>query len=179
MKRYILCSLLLLTTLAFAQNKMNTRKGKIVFEASVPSFEEIRATNENVSCVLFTKTGELKCVVLIKNFHFKLSLMEEHFNMHYMESNDYPKATLTGTILGFNSIIVGSVPKKFELRGELEIHGKTKEIHTAIFLRKMEDRLEIVSEFTINTDDFDIEIPAIINSKISKTVTLQTEFVVK
>jgi hypothetical protein len=158
---------------------MNTRKGKIIFDASITSFEDIKAVNNNVSCVLITKTGEIKCVALIKNFHFKLSLLEEHFNTNYMESDNYPKATLNGFIQGFNINIIGSVPKKFDLRGKLEIRGRTKEIHTDIFLRKMDDRLEIVSEFTINTDDFDIEIPTIISSKISKTVTLQTEFVVK
>ena len=179
MKRYIICSLLFLTTFVFAQNKMNTRKGKIVFEASIPSFEEIRATNENVSCVLLTKTGELSSVALIKNFRFKLSLMEEHFNTNYMESNDYPKATFKGYIQGFNLNIIGTSSKKFELNGELEIRGKTKPIHTDAFLRKIEDCLEIIAEFKINTDDFDIVIPEIINSKISKTVTVYTEFLVK
>ena len=179
MKRYVLFGLLLMTTFVLAQNKMNTRKGKIVFEASVPSFEEIRATNENVSCVVLTQTGVINCVALIKNFQFKLPLMEEHFNTNYIESNDYPKANFRGYIQGFNINIIGSAPKKFELNGELTIRGKTKAIHTEAFLRKIEDRLEIIAEFTINTDDFDITIPEIITSKISKTVTIKTEFLVK
>jgi len=179
MKTYIFWCFLLLTATVFAQNKMNTRRGKIVFEASVPTFEEIRAINENVSCVLIPKTGEFNCLALIKNFHFRLSLMEEHFNKNYLESDDYPKATFKGIIEGFNINIIGTSHKEFILKGKLEIHGKSKEINTKVLLRKIDDRLEIISEFVINTDDFDIEIPTIVSSKISKEVTILSEFVVK
>ena len=53
---------------------------RIIFEASVPSFEEVKATNLNVSAVLNTNTGEFAALALVKGFRFKVALMEEHFN---------------------------------------------------------------------------------------------------
>ena len=63
-----------------AQEKLITKSGKITFKASVPSFEEVKATNESSSCVLNTTTGEIASLALMKGFRFKIALMEEHFN---------------------------------------------------------------------------------------------------
>lgn len=162
-----------------AQEKKITRTGKIIFEASVPAFEEIKAKNETVTCVLNTATGEIASLVLIKGFRFKVALMEEHFNENYMESDKFPKATFKGTIQGFNINIIGTTPKEFKMKGVLELHGKSREINTLAMIRKVGDALEIISNFNVNTDDFNIEIPKIIVKKISKTVKIKTEFLVK
>jgi hypothetical protein len=42
---------------------------------------------------------EFASVSVVKNFHFKTKLMEEHFNESYAETAKYPKATFTGKIL--------------------------------------------------------------------------------
>lgn len=162
-----------------AQEKKITRTGKIIFEASVPAFEEIKAKNETVTCILNTATGEIASLVLIKGFRFKVALMEEHFNENYMESDKFPKATFKGTIQGFNINIIGTTPKEFKMKGVLELHGKSSEINTLAMIRKVGDALEIISNFNVNTDDFNIEIPKIIVKKISKTVKIKTEFLVK
>src|SRR5689334_18889675 len=88
--------------IGFAQNKKTTKKGEITFEASVPSFEEIKATHEKASCVLNVKTGEINSLALVKEFHFKIPLMEEHFNSNFIESNRYPKASFKGVIENFD-----------------------------------------------------------------------------
>ena len=41
-----------------AQEKLKTKNGTITFEASVPSFEEVKASNMNVSAILNTSNGE-------------------------------------------------------------------------------------------------------------------------
>ena len=84
MKNTILLGILFLATTLFAQNKMTTQNGKIIFEASVPTFEDVNAINNDASCVLITSSGKFSCYALIKNFQFKLSLMQHHFNKNYM-----------------------------------------------------------------------------------------------
>ena len=101
MKNLFTLGLILFTVALFAQDKVITKNGNINFEASVPAFEEIKAKNENVTCILNTKTGEIASLALIKGFRFKIALMEEHFNENYMESDKYPKATFKGTIINF------------------------------------------------------------------------------
>lgn len=54
MKKFIL-TILCVASISFAlsaQQKFSTKTGTINFEASVPSFEEVKAKNENVSAIL-------------------------------------------------------------------------------------------------------------------------------
>ena len=181
MKRIILLSAILILTglKTFSQDKKITKTGTITFEASVPSFEEVKAKNESVTCVLNTKTGEIASLVLMKGFRFKIALMEEHFNESYIESDKYPKATFEGIIQGFNINIIGTSPKIFKMNGKMELHGKSKEINTNITIRKINDALEIIANFDVNSDDFNIEIPQILTKKVSKTVNIKTNFLLK
>jgi hypothetical protein len=164
---------------AIAQGKKITKTGKVTFEASVPSFEEVKGKNETVTCILNTKTGEIASLVLIKGFRFKIALMEEHFNENYLESSSYPKATFKGKIQGFNLNIIGTTPKEFKMKGVMELHGKSKEMTTSVFLRKVDDGLELISDFILNSDDFKIEIPKVVSKKVSKAISVKTEFFVK
>ena len=103
MKKTITLLTLIFCFLGFSQDKKSTKTGEITFEASVPSFEEVKATNKGVSCILNTQTGEIAALTLVKSFKFKAPLMEEHFNENYMESSTYPKATFKGKILKFDA----------------------------------------------------------------------------
>jgi len=158
---------------------MNTATGIINFEASVPFYEEVAATNKTVSAILNLKTGQLNCVVQMKDFRFKLSLMEEHFNDKYLETAKYEFATFKGTIEGFNINIIDNSSKEFKLHGELKIHGKSKKTNTIVYLKKEGTALGIVSDFKVNTKDFNIQIPEILKMKVAETVTVKYYFLVK
>lgn len=112
MKKITLLLLLSISNIIIAQKEMITNKGIINFEASVPLFEEVKASNETAQCVLNIKTGEIYSLSLIKEFHFKIAIMEEHFNEYYLESDHHPKATFKGRILGFNWNSIGTSPKR-------------------------------------------------------------------
>ncbi|HQZ24706.1 MAG TPA: YceI family protein [Flavobacterium sp.] len=176
MKKIILIILIFIAHCSLAQKEMTTATGTISFEASVPLYEDVAATNKTVSCVLNIKNGALLSEVQMKDFRFKLSLMEEHFNKKYLETDHFPQATFKGTIEGFNLNIIDDSPKEFKLKGELKIHGKTKKINTTITLKKVTNKLEMVSNFKVNTKDFNIKIPEILSMKVAETVTIQTAF---
>lgn len=179
MKKIILLILLLFCKVTYAQEIMSTSAGIINFEASVPLFEEVKAKNETAQCILIIKTGEISSILLIKDFHFKLSLMEKHFNEKYIESDRYPKASFKGVIQGFNLNIIGSAPKEFNLKGKLEIHGKSKKINTVINIKKIETGLEIITDFNVNSRDFNILIPEILSMKVAETVNIKSNFLLK
>lgn len=170
--------MLILATVTFSQSKMITKTGKIIFEASVPLFEEITAKNDGVSCVLNSKTGEIETLVLVKGFRFKIPLMEEHFNANYIESNKYPKARFKGRIVDFKAGALTSEAKEYTMKGKLQMHGKTREFIIIAKIRKTEAGIEIISHFDLNTEDFSITIPSIVKSKISNKVNLNTSFTV-
>lgn len=179
MKKIVLFSLFFISIVSIGQNKMITKTGKITFEASVPSFEEVKAKNDNVTCILNPKTGEIASLVLIKGFRFKIALMEEHFNENYLESDTYSKATFKGKIENFDVTKLTATAKEFSLKGKLEMHGKTKEINIIAKIKKTEDGIKIDSSFDVNTDDFDIKIPSVVSKKVSKKVTIKFDFLLK
>jgi hypothetical protein len=179
MKKLFVFAVLLIATATFAQDKMITKNGKITFEASVPAFEEVKAKNENVTCVLNSKTGDIASLALIKGFKFKLALMEEHFNENYMNSDTYPKSTFKGKILDFNVDALTATAKEYTMKGKLELHGKTNELTTTAKIRKTDAGIEIISTFNVNASDYDIEIPSVVKSKVSNKVAVKTEFILK
>src|SRR6218665_2737168 len=143
---------------AIFSQKMMTRTGQIKFEASVPAFEAVAATNNSVSAILDKSNGELAVLALVKAFKFKVPLMEEHFNENYMESSKFPKATFKGTVINFDASKLSGA-KKYSLEGDLTIHGVTKKIKTEISLVLKEKKLYVSNNFTIKAQDFDIKIP--------------------
>jgi hypothetical protein len=173
MKKITLILLLSALTTAFSQGKFETNNGIIRFEASVPLFEEVKAKNEEVLCILDPKTSTISCVVLMKRFRFKMNLMETHFNENYMESNRYPKAIFKGKIEKFDLKDIDAVAKEYQIRGKLHIHGKSKTIVVLAKLKKANQGIEFTASFALNTDDFRIEIPSIVRSKISKNVNTE------
>lgn len=159
-----------------SQTKMISRNGIIHFEASVPSFEEIKGQNNSSSCVFYTNSGTISCVVFIKEFTFKSTLMEEHFNKYYLESDSYPKATFKGKLENFDFSKLSSTPKEYIVKGKINIHGKTKKIIVVASIRKVNNSLKIESNFTINTDDFAIQIPSILSNKVSRNADVSLKF---
>ena len=163
----------------FAQTKMVSKTGKITFEASVPAFEEVKAQNESVTCILNPSTGEIAALALIKSFRFKVALMEEHFNENYMESDTYPKATFKGKIVDFDFSKLTATAKEFTIKGKLEMHGKIKDITLIATLKKSGDSVDIDSNFTVNTDDFAIDIPSVVSKKVNKKVAIKIDVILK
>lgn len=173
MKKVTLLFLIFITNTAIAQEKISTDKGIINFEASVPFFEEVKAINKNTYCVLITKTGQITFLANIKNFQFERSLMEEHFNANYMESNRFPRAAFKGIIEKFDLKNITSVANQYMIKGKITMHGKSKKIIVTGMIKKGPQGIELISNFPLNTDDFKIEIPYIVRSKISKNVNTQ------
>lgn len=179
MKTKFLSLLIVISLSSFAQTKMLTKTGKITFEASVPAFEEVKAKNESVTVVLNPATGEIASLALVKGFRFKVALMEEHFNENYMESDKYPKATFKGKIDNFDVSKLTATAKDYTIKGKMEMHGKTKDITITASIKKSGDAIDIDSDFTLNTDDYGIEIPSVVSKKVSKKVAVKLDATLK
>ncbi|MEZ4818128.1 MAG: YceI family protein [Flavobacteriaceae bacterium] len=159
-----------------AQEKYSTKNGSIMFEASVPSFEEVKAKNEQVSAILNVETGEFASLALINGFRFKVALMEEHFNENYMESSQFPKAIVKGTLENFSLSEVSSEKKSFKLKGTITMHGVTKPIETPVGISKSGDTLKLETDFVLQPADFNIEIPKIVSNKIADKVNVTAQY---
>ena len=179
MKRTTLLILLFTAFSILAQNKFKTNSAIINFEASVPFFEEVKAVNKLGTIVLEPQTSTLICTVIIKDFRFKMDLMEEHFNDNYVESHRYPKAYFKGKIQKFDIAQIDETSREYDVKGKLYIHGKSKMITVKALLKRVPEGIQIVSAFPISISDFNIEIPYVVANKISKTVQTDLSGIMK
>jgi len=176
MRLKLIYLLLVIHFTSFGQQKVMTQNGNTIFEASMPAFEEVKAINKTSVCVLNITTGDIASIVLIKNFKFKLALMEEHFNENYMESEKFPKATFKGKIQNFDEAKLTTQKQDFTISGTIEMHGKSKEIRIPVKISKTGNTIYLTSTFDLNTDDFNIELPLLIRSKVAKKVSVVLDY---
>ena len=171
--------MLCISYIGISQEKIISKSGKINFEASITSFEEVKATNTNVTFVLNPETGEIASLALMKGFRFKVALMEEHFNENYVESDKYPKAIFKGKIEGFDMKSLTENPKDFVLKGTLDLHGKSNDIKTTAKISKSTAGVKIVSGFSVNASDYSIAIPAVVKRKVSNKINIEINATLK
>jgi hypothetical protein len=160
---------------AVGQEKYATKTGQIDFEASVPSFEEVKAANSNVSAVLDASTGKFAALALMKGFRFKVALMEEHFNENYIELSKYPKATFKGTIQDFDISEV-SGKKEYLIKGTFNLHGVDKSVEVPVLISVDGEVVILTAQFVLQPEDFNIKIPSIVSSKIAEDVNVFVDF---
>ncbi len=170
----VLLFALLLTITASGQTYL-TRSGRISFFSSTP-MEDIEAINNEVTGMLDAKKGEFAFNALIKSFKFKKALMEEHFNENYMESNTFPKANFKGTITDLSKVKFtkdGTYP--VTVKGDLTIHGVTKNIQTPGSISISQGNINATSKFTIQLKDYNIKIPGAVVNKIAETISITVD----
>jgi hypothetical protein len=151
---------------SIAQEKYYTKSGVIRFESKAP-LEDIEAINRSVVCVYDKSSNAIQFSMNIRGFEFKKALMQEHFNENYMESDRFPKAEFKGVIIGD---VKGFGTFDVKAKGNLLIHGVTKEVEVPGKLNITEDKVQLNAEFTIAVADYKIIIPALVRDKIAKTV---------
>lgn len=176
MKQVITFCICLFTLSTFAQEKYLTKKGTITFEASVPSFEEVKASNNAVTAILNTGTGDIAALALMKGFRFKNALMEEHFNENYIESDEFPKAKFKGKLNGFD---LNNIQESYTINGTLTLHGVSKELSVTAKVNSKDGVITISSSFNTKPADFKIKIPSIVSSKIAEDVQVALNFELK
>ncbi len=176
MKKVIFMLLLVANTAAVSAQKYFTKTGFTEFKASVEAFEPVEAINESTTAILNTETGEVAALMFIRAFHFKVALMEEHFNENYMDSDQYPKTTFKGNLEGFDINALTDEPQEFPVTGVMTMRGVDKEIKTVAIISKKGDQILVNSNFTVKPEDFNIEIPSVVASKIAESVNINLEY---
>lgn len=158
------------------QDKYFTRTGSITFESSVPTFEEVKATNDKVSAVL-TSEGSFACALNMVGFRFKIRLMEEHFNENYIESKKYPKATFKGKLTDFEFSKLTNKFQDFEIKGTLTMRKKAVATVATCSLKLEDGNIVLKTNLSVKPESFDIEIPSIVRKKIAEDVAISANFI--
>jgi polyisoprenoid-binding protein YceI len=171
-KILIAASLIFILCDAGKAQKYFTKNGSISF-FSATSLENIKADNNQVMSVLNTATGDLQFSVLVKSFHFKKALMEEHFNENYMESEKFPKSTFKGTVTDISKVNFtkdGAYP--VTVSGDLTMHGVTQKLTSSGTINVSGSKITGNAVFTVALADYKISVPKVVQNNISKTIEI-------
>lgn len=159
--------------------KYKTRTGLTTFKASKESFEPIEAENKSTSVLFNAATGDVASLIFVKAFHFKIALMEEHFNENYMDSDKFPKAIFKGKVQDFQISELSKQPKTYQVKGDLTIRGKKNPIAFPVEIRGDENMIKVIGKFEIKPEDFGIEIPSIVRDKIAPSTYISLNYELK
>ncbi|MEO8771306.1 MAG: YceI family protein [Ferruginibacter sp.] len=171
MRSFFLFSFLITTGLSINAQKVYTKNGSISFYSKA-SIENIAADNSQVMSTLDLASGQLQFSILIKAFHFKKSLMEEHFNENYMESDKFPKATFKGNIKDLKIDLTKDGSYPVSVTGDMMIHGVTKNITSPGTIIVKGGVATGNATFKIKLADYKVSIPAVVKDNISETVDI-------
>lgn len=176
--KYILSLLFLLVHVSFSQDVYVLKSSQVSFFAGTV-LEDIDAKNSKSISVFNAKTGDVQIQIPNKEFIFKRSLMQEHFNENYMESEKFPQSSFKGKIINLDSInLKSSDIQKVKVKGVLNIHGVAQEKTIDVNMAFNNGIYNVDSKFIILLDDYKIERPKIVWEKLAEKVeiTLKLEY---
>jgi len=146
------------------------KTAKVSLFSSAP-VEDISATSTKGASVFNASTGELAFSVPIRSFEFPKSLMQEHFNTEYMDSDKFPTATFKGKINEHVDVTKDGITT-ITATGDLTVHGVTKpRTVTGSFVVKS-GVISMTSTFTVKCADHNITIPTIVFHNIAETIKM-------
>lgn len=146
------------------------KTAKISLYSKAP-IEDIEATSNTGASVYNAATGDLVFSVDNRSFRFEKSLMQEHFNENYMESDKYPRSTFKGKVYEHIDVAKdGTYP--VNVSGILDVHGvkQQRTIPGTIIVKG--GTLTMTSEFMVKCADHQIKIPTIVFHNIAESIKL-------
>ncbi len=155
----------------FSQGIYSASGGNASFYSSAP-LEDIEAVSTGMSSVLNAATGEIVFIVPIRSFRFKKSLMEEHFNEKYLESDKYPQAIYKGKINEMPDISKDG-QYRISSSGSLNIHNVNIQRTDSAMLTVKEGVISMEGNFKVALKDHDIEIPKLVIRNIAEVVDVK------
>jgi len=152
-----------------------TKNGKVYFASEAP-LEIIKASSSKLSGILKTDNKSFTFSVSMKSFNgFNSPLQKIHFNENYIESDKYPTAKFKGKII--EDIDFAKRGKyKVRAKGKFSVHGKENPMTIRCNIEILKDEIKVSSKFIVYLKDHNIQIPTIVNQKLSEkiNVTIKT-----
>ena len=146
--------------------------GVISFRSEAP-LELIRASSNQLYGVLDNRKRNFSFKIPIRTFQgFNSPLQKEHFNENYMETEKFPEASFKGKIIEDYDL---SRDGTYEVRakGLLNIHGISQEriIKSNVVVKN--NKISVISNFTVLLSDHNIPIPIVVYKKLANEIKVE------
>ncbi len=145
-----------------------SRDAELSFYSKAP-IEDIYAVSHTGMSALDVTSKTIYFKAAIKSFKFEKSLMREHFNENYMESDQYPYAEFKGQIVNdINLALDGTY--QVTVTGDLTIHNVTQKYTVEGELKITNGNVKAHAVFPIKLVDHEVKIPRIVIKNIAEVV---------
>ncbi len=172
MKKLLLIAFTLACVNAFSQ-KYSAEKSVVSFYSHA-AIEDISAKTTKSASIFNLETGDIAFSIPIKEFEFDKSLMKEHFNEKYMETEKFPKSTFQGKITGYEANASG--PQQAKATGKLTIHGITRDVEIPGTLEIAKESVLMQSKFIVKLEDYGVPRPQLLWKNIAEQVEVTLDF---
>ncbi len=152
--------------------KFQSDESFVKFFSSAP-LEDIEAVNRTARSIIDLGTGDLVYSVKIKDFQFEKSLMQEHFNENYLESDKYPTSTFSGKIKDWDG---QKGEQEVTVLGKLLVHGVTREVAITGKINYDGDHIKIDAVFPVLLKNYKVKIPKAVFYNIAEQVEVTVKF---
>lgn len=158
-----------IATVGFAQKKTTT-SATIIFDATTSIDALPKAENKATIAAIDTKKGTVQFEAAVKNFSFTNPKIQEHFNgANWMNSDEFPKATFSGTIVNLPEInFAKDGSYTANINGDLTIRGKAQKVSTLATIVVEGKNISASADFSIKLADYEIDGPPVAAGKLSK-----------
>jgi hypothetical protein len=157
-------------THASSQGIYTCKNARITLYSSAP-IEDIKAATSTGASVYNASTGELAFSLSINSFKFEKSLMQEHFNSDYMESDKFPKASFKGKVQEQVDAAKDGI-YAVTVTGDLTVHGVTQKRIIPGTITVKNGVVSMTSEFMVKCADHHITIPSIVFHNIAESIKM-------
>jgi len=168
----ILFCIVLMSFVPKADNTFVERQGKITFFSYTP-VENIQATNNKVLSFFDPETKQVAVRILMRAFTFKKSLMYEHFNESYIESDLYPEATLEAAVIDFDQSLQSQTRI---IKGNFTLRGISRPVEIKTNITKEEKGYRFEGELEVKVEDHEIKVPRVLSANIAKKIQVSFNF---
>ena len=149
--------------------RWNLVDGNVEFVSEAP-LEIIKASSSELRGILEADTRKFAFSVPMKSFMgFNSPLQRDHFQENYLEIDKYPEATFAGRIIEPIDISVPGL-RTVRAKGIFSIHGVANERIIRVSLEISDGKIYAYSSFPVLLSDHQIQVPRIVNQKISETI---------
>jgi hypothetical protein len=177
-----LLGLLAFSTTTFSQ--IYTAKSgstSITFFSKSP-LEDIEATNKGATVVFKASTNDVQVRITIQNFKFKNSLMEEHFNENYMETEKKVEVNGAPTYPNRYAEFKGKINEKVDytadgetkvtVSGKLIMHNVSNDVTLNGTVTKSGSDIKLSCVFKVKVKDYNIEVPSMYVKNIAEEIEI-------
>ncbi len=160
--------------ISLRSQRLSLAESEVSFDSDAP-LEYITAALSTMDGVLDLSSGEFAFKVMMRDFQgFNNSLQRIHFLENYIEESVFPTATFVGYLVDPIDL-EAQTAQLIRVKGQLNIHGQTEDFLIDVMVRSMDDGFAFDAQFVIELADFEIDIPRIVEQKISEQIEIDVK----